>query len=138
MINVCSVTSCDRPSRARGLCHTHYERIRRGVPKKTALKPIRRWGTPGGATHIDPNGYVKRYVPSSTGGVHEHRLVMEKLLGRELRVGESVHHRNGIRHDNRPENLELWTTPQKPGIRVSDAVTYAVEVLRLYAPEKLR
>lgn len=46
MINVCSVTSCDRPSRARGLCHTHYERIRRGVPKKTALKPIRRWELP--------------------------------------------------------------------------------------------
>ena len=45
---------------------------------------------------------------------------------------ESVRHRNGVRDDNRPENLELWTRPQPPGIRVTDAVAWAYEILRRY------
>ncbi|MGO9925351.1 MAG: HNH endonuclease [Mycobacterium sp.] len=45
---------------------------------------------------------------------------------------ESVHHRNGVRDDNRPENLELWTRPQPTDIRVSDAIAWAHEILALY------
>jgi hypothetical protein len=64
--------------------------------------------------------------------VFEHILVVEGLLGRFLLPTEFVHHRNGVRDDNRPENLELWTRPQPSGIRVSDAVTWAHEILALY------
>ena len=82
-------------------------------------------------------GYVMLRIPghprSSGGGyVFEHIVVMEEMLGRFLSRDESVHHRNGLKDDNRCENLELWIRPQPSGIRVDDAVAWAWEVLLRY------
>jgi hypothetical protein len=83
------------------------------------------------------SGYVVEYAPDHPRAnmgryVKQHHLVMERALERYLLPGESVHHRNGVRDDNRLENLELWFVGQPAGQRVVDLIDWARALLDQY------
>lgn len=94
------------------------------------------WAKVRGRRGTRDNGYIRIRVD----GIKrpEHRLVMEQQLGRSLHSDEYVHHKNGIRDDNRPENLELWYRKDPSGQRVDDRIADAIEILRRYRPDLLR
>jgi hypothetical protein len=106
----------------------HYMRIR--IHGDPSIKLIR----DKGQGYID-RGYLRHKINGKS--VLAHRMIMEEHIGRKLLSSENVHHINGNTLDNSIDNLELWNKMQPCGQRPKDKVKYAIEILSLYAPEKL-
>ena len=112
----CALPDCARRHHAGGLCTGHATQRQRG-------QPLRRLG--GEGVWVDPKGYVWIRCPepehpnakSKRGWIAEHVWVMSQVLGRPLRRGESVHHRNNIKHDNRPREPAAVAHPPAEGGR---------------------
>lgn len=122
---VCSFSDCGKPKKGHGLCQGHLRQKTRGKE----LAPLRPVATGVGYTKAD--GYKLLFMPDhprsgKSGYVLEHRYLMEQHLGRALEKFENVHHKNGIRDDNRIENLEVWIRPQPTGQRLEDLLDWMV------------
>ena len=135
----CSVDGCDGLHKAKGLCTMHYQRVYAyGYDVPGPAGPIR---DPSSTSCLSTKGYriLSKAHPKlphpnqwAKGRIFEHTVVMSEMLDRPLRKGERVHHKNGIRDDNRPENLELWYVSHPEGQRVEDLLKFAHHIIDMY------
>ena len=144
-VEECLGEGCKGVIYAKGLCRYHYERKRKGLPlnplktrptrQPKAKRPkAKRPKANGSKERIVSSvtnckgGYVSikvsHGIPNSSGSLNYwmafHRLIMELKLGRPLRKSEIVHHKDGDRANNHPDNLELCEPYQPPGQRKVD------------------
>ncbi len=98
-----------------GYCPRHELRRKenRQMEGPAYYRETRGWLTKQGYRRISVGGGKNRF---------EHRVVMEEMIGRPLLRKEEVHHKNGIKTDNSPENLELWVSWK--GQRVEDLIDF--------------
>ena len=97
----CKIDGCGKPFKARELCGAHYKLWRlNGDP--LLLKRRR-----NGEGCVEPSGYIQYRAANGRKGKREHVLVAERALGKPLPKGAVVHHVNGIKSDNRPQNLVI-------------------------------
>ncbi len=102
------------------LCRKCFDGLRR----KRTIEERPQWRHSDGylEVHLPKDHWCRSMVSQSRGGIMVHRLVMAEYLGRCLEKWEIVHHINGIKDDNRIENLSL-TTKEGHALSYKDGYT---------------
>ena len=119
----CTFPGCGRKRKANGLCGSHETQRQRGQELRPLGPPWRFPSTTDGRW-VDPKGYVYIKCPaenhpnakSKKGWIAEHNWVMTQMLGRPLRPGETVHHRNLIKaeHPGQPGAVDKPSAEGRP------------------------
>ena len=140
---VCVVQGCGQRANNKGMCLRHAEQRRHGILDDQGNRL--RENLPGGRPRtkdrwVQADGYILVQAPEGhpfarqDGSILEHRLVMEQVLGHYLDPDEFlVHHKDGDRGNNHPDNLEVLSASAKkgeghpPGSEISKAL--AIQVL---------
>jgi hypothetical protein len=99
-MKICSIPFCGKKKRSKDFCRNHYYRF------LTKGNPLAECKRVDGSGYISTQGY-KIFSCGRNKKILEHRLIMEKFLGRKLKRQEIVHHINHDKLDNRIENLEI-------------------------------
>lgn len=119
----CLVPACERRPISRGMCKRHVAQRSAGIINSEGekLRDFKPCGHPRKERRVH-DGYILVRAPKGhptarvDGSILEHRLMMEKRLGRHLHEWEIVHHKNGNRSDNSLENLELLDGRARKGV----------------------
>lgn len=111
--------------RYRGVCRTCKRQWT--VPRAPRPFEAKRWIGSNGYALV--NGYKGHPNANESGYILEHVLVVATFIGRALVHGETVHHKNGRKDDNRLENLELWDKTHPAGQRQGDLVDWAISII---------
>lgn len=114
-----------RKIHTRGMCKSCYNSFLKTANDNDVRKKKR-----NGLGSLRKDGYIVLMVKGKR--ILQHTHIMQINLNRTLFKGEFVHHKNGVRNDNRIENLELWTINQPNGQRVQDKIDWAKSFLESY------
>ena len=123
---------CSQPCREKEKQRKQYEKVKALRGSFSTKNP------PVGTRRINKSGYVRIKTNKRRNNQPlwelEHRVVAEEKYGRPLLKSETVHHKNNIRDDNRPENLELMNGSHPAGARAIDLLRHAEKIVKLYKP----